>query len=137
MPHHLGIHAGGIVITEKPVTHYTALHRPPKGFPVTQFSMLEAEDLGLHKFDLLSQRGLGHIRDAVELVNGQACKMKTECLRTRPRTTVPQGSCTSSKAEWVDDNNLRCDLRPETCEAAKRSTSTTSPASSRIPRSRS
>ena len=68
MPHHLGIHAGGIVITEKPVTHFTALHRPPKGFPVTQFSMLEAEDLGLHKFDLLSQRGLGHIRDAVELV---------------------------------------------------------------------
>ncbi|MBK7753118.1 MAG: DNA polymerase III subunit alpha [Flavobacteriales bacterium] len=69
MPHHLGIHAGGIVITEKPVTYFTALHRPPKGFPVTQFSMLEAEDLGLHKFDLLSQRGLGHIRDAVELVN--------------------------------------------------------------------
>jgi len=69
MPHHLGIHAGGIVITEKPVTHFTALHRPPKGFPVTQFSMLEAEDMGLHKFDLLSQRGLGHIRDAVELVN--------------------------------------------------------------------
>lgn len=72
MPHHLGIHAGGIVITEKPVSHFTALHRPPKGFPVTQFSMLEAEDLGLHKFDLLSQRGLGHIREAVELVNTQA-----------------------------------------------------------------
>ncbi len=69
MPHHLGIHAGGIVITEKPVTHFTALFRPPKGFPVTQISMLECEDMGLHKFDLLSQRGLGHIRDAVELVN--------------------------------------------------------------------
>ncbi len=68
MPHHLGIHAGGIVITEKPVTHFTALHRPPKGFPVTQFSMIEAEDLGLHKFDLLSQRGLGHIREAVEIL---------------------------------------------------------------------
>lgn len=70
MPHQFGIHAGGVVITEKPVTHYTALHRPPKGFPVTQISMLECEDLGLHKFDLLSQRGLGHIRDAVDLVNG-------------------------------------------------------------------
>src|SRR5690606_18397041 len=52
-----------------PVAHFTALHRPPKGFPVTQISMLECEDMGLHKFDLLSQRGLGHIRDAVELVN--------------------------------------------------------------------
>ncbi|MDQ3100783.1 MAG: DNA polymerase III subunit alpha, partial [Bacteroidota bacterium] len=65
MPHHLGIHAGGILVSEEPITCYTSLHRPPKGFPVTQFSMLEAEDLGLHKFDLLSQRGLGHIRDAV------------------------------------------------------------------------
>lgn len=71
MPHHLGIHAGGIVITEKPVTHFTTLHRPPKGFPVTQFSMLEAEDLGLHKFDLLSQRGLGHIREAVEILENK------------------------------------------------------------------
>ncbi len=71
MPHHLGIHAGGIVITDKPVTHFTALHRPPKGFPVTQFSMLEAEDLGLHKFDLLSQRGLGHIREAVEILENK------------------------------------------------------------------
>ena len=68
-PHHLSIHVGGILISELPITRYTALHRPPKGFPVTQFSMLEAEDLGLHKFDILSQRGLGHIRDCVELVN--------------------------------------------------------------------
>jgi len=69
MPHQFGIHVGGIVITDKPVTHHGALFRPPKGFPVVQLSLLECEDLGLHKFDLLSQRGLGHIRDAVELVN--------------------------------------------------------------------
>ena len=68
MPQHLSIHVGGVLISEKPITHYTALHMPPKGFATTQFSMLEAEDLGLHKFDILSQRGLGHIRDAVELV---------------------------------------------------------------------
>ena len=71
MPHQFGIHVGGIVITNKPVTHYGALFRPPKGFPVVQLSLLECEDLGLHKFDILSQRGLGHIRDAVELVRGR------------------------------------------------------------------
>ena len=27
--------------------------------------MLEAEDLGIAKFDILSQRGLGHIKDAI------------------------------------------------------------------------
>lgn len=68
LPSHLSIHAGGILISEKPILHYTALDLPPKGFPLTQFSMLEAEDLGLYKFDILSQRGLGKIKDAVELV---------------------------------------------------------------------
>jgi DNA polymerase-3 subunit alpha len=67
-PHHLSVHAGGILISEKPVVCYTALNHPPKGFPLTQFSMLEAEDVGLYKFDILSQRGLGHIRDAVDIV---------------------------------------------------------------------
>ena len=27
-----------------------------------------AEDIGLHKFDLLSQRGLGHIKSSLELI---------------------------------------------------------------------
>lgn len=85
-PHHLSIHVGGVLISEKPLTHYTALHMPPKGFATTQFSMLEAEDLGLYKFDILSQRGLGHIRDAVELVN-EKCKMKNVECRTTPNGT--------------------------------------------------
>ena len=67
-PSHLSIHAGGILISEEPMTSYTALNLPPKGFPTTQFSMLEAEDIGLHKFDILSQRGLGHIREAIDIV---------------------------------------------------------------------
>ena len=101
MPHHLGIHAGGIVLTEKPVTHFTALHRPPKGFPVTQISMLECEDLGLHKFDLLSQRGLGHIRDAVELVN-QASSHKPQV------TSFKHGA---NSVEACDLNLEPCDFR--------------------------
>jgi error-prone DNA polymerase len=68
MPSHLSIHAGGMLISEKSIYSYTATHIPPKGFPVTQFSMLEAEDIGLYKFDILSQRGLGHIRDTVDIV---------------------------------------------------------------------
>jgi DNA polymerase-3 subunit alpha len=68
VPNHLGIHAGGILISERPIHYYTATTRPPKDFPLVQFSMLEAEDVGLYKFDILSQRGLGHIKDAVEMV---------------------------------------------------------------------
>lgn len=68
LPNHLSIHAGGIIIPEKPLSWYSAQFMPPKGFPTTQFSMLEAEDVGLYKFDILSQRGLSKIHDAMHLI---------------------------------------------------------------------
>ncbi len=67
-PSHLSIHASGILISEEPITAYSATFLPPKGYPTTQFSMLEAEDIGLFKFDILSQRGLGKIKDALHIV---------------------------------------------------------------------
>jgi DNA polymerase-3 subunit alpha len=67
-PNYLSIHAGGILISEKPLNYHTALQMMPKGFPIVHFDMYGAEDLNFHKYDILSQRGLGHIRDAVELV---------------------------------------------------------------------
>lgn len=67
-PSHLSIHAGGVLISHEPIYRYTAPILPPKGFPVSQFDMYVSEDLGLYKFDILSQRGLGHIKDAVESV---------------------------------------------------------------------
>jgi DNA polymerase-3 subunit alpha len=67
-PSHLSIHAGGILISEKPIHYYTATTLPPKGFPLTHFDMLVAEDIGLYKFDILSQRGLGKIKDALAIV---------------------------------------------------------------------
>lgn len=67
-PSHLSVHAGGILISDKPLYNYTALSNPPKGFPLTQFSMIEAEDIGLYKFDILSQRGLSKIKDCLEVI---------------------------------------------------------------------
>jgi DNA polymerase-3 subunit alpha len=67
-PSHLSIHASGIIISEEPITTYTATSIPPKGYPTTQFSMQEAEDIGLYKFDILSQRGLGKIKDALGII---------------------------------------------------------------------
>lgn len=67
-PRQRSIHAGGVLITENPITDYTAIDMPPKGFPTTQYDMYSAEKLGLDKMDILSQRGIAHIRDAVEMV---------------------------------------------------------------------
>ncbi len=65
LPANISIHAGGVLITEKPIYAFTALEMPPKGLPVSQFEMHNAEDLGIYKFDILSQRGLGHIKESV------------------------------------------------------------------------
>lgn len=67
-PNYLGIHAGGIIISEKPLFNYTAMQMMPKGFPIVHWDMHVAEDIGFYKFDILSQRGLGHIKEAVEIV---------------------------------------------------------------------
>ena len=67
-PRQRSIHAGGVLITENPITDYAALDLPPKGFPTTQYDMYSAEKVGLIKIDVLSQRGIAHIRDAVEMV---------------------------------------------------------------------
>lgn len=65
LPSMISIHAGGVLITEKPIYAYTATEFPPKSLPVSQFDMHGAEDFGIHKFDILSQRGLGHIKETV------------------------------------------------------------------------
>lgn len=67
-PLHRSIHAGGVLISELPLSYYTALDLPPKGFATTQWDMYVAESIGFAKFDILSQRGLGHIKDCVDLV---------------------------------------------------------------------
>lgn len=67
-PNYLSIHAGGVLISEKPLFYHTALQQMPKGFPIVHFDMYGAEDLGFHKYDILSQRGLGHIKDSVDLI---------------------------------------------------------------------
>ena len=68
-PNLRSIHAGGVLISEEPITAYTALDMPPKGLPTTQWDMYVAEDIGFEKLDILSQRGIGHIREAVEIVS--------------------------------------------------------------------
>jgi len=67
-PNIRSIHAGGVLISDEPITCYTALDMPPKGFPTTQWDMYVAEDIGFEKMDILSQRGIGHIKETAEII---------------------------------------------------------------------
>ena len=68
MPNYLSVHAGGILISERPLHYFSATHLPPKGFATTQFDMVIAEDVGLYKFDILGQRGLAKIKETLQIL---------------------------------------------------------------------
>ena len=68
-PNYLSVHSAGILILDRPVYYYSATDLPPKGFATVQFDMIIAEDTGIFKFDILGQRGLAKIKDAIEIIN--------------------------------------------------------------------
>lgn len=67
-PSNLSIHPCGMLISEEPINNYVTLFMPPKGFATAQMDMFVAEDIGMNKFDILSQRGLGHIKESLRLI---------------------------------------------------------------------
>ncbi len=67
-PNLRSIHAGGVLISEQPICCYTALDMPAKGLPAVQWDMYTAEDLAFEKIDILSQRGIGHINECVQII---------------------------------------------------------------------
>lgn len=75
-PRHLSLHPGGVVIVPDALTNYvptepavkTLDDAPDVTIPVIQFEKDGAEDAGLVKIDLLGNRSLAVIRDAIEAV---------------------------------------------------------------------
>jgi DNA polymerase III alpha subunit len=68
IPRHLGVHCGGIVITPSPVSDIVPLERANKGVVITQYDKDAAEAVGLIKIDLLGNRALSTINEAVNIV---------------------------------------------------------------------
>lgn len=67
-PNYVSVHSAGILILDKPIHYYSATHVPPKNFPTVQFDMNIADDVGIFKFDILGQRGLAKIKEALEII---------------------------------------------------------------------
>lgn len=67
MPRHASTHAGGVVITKRPVYEYVPLARNDDSV-VCQYTMVTLEELGLLKMDFLGLRNLTVLDDAVKMV---------------------------------------------------------------------
>jgi error-prone DNA polymerase len=94
-PRHLSVHPGGIVITPDPIDTYVPIEKTPKGIPIIQWEKESTESAGLVKIDLLGNRSLGVIRDAVK--NMAANRIPFSETRWEPeddfatRDTISQG----------------------------------------------
>lgn len=67
-PNQRSMHSCGVLISEEPISQFSVIELYPKGYPTAQINMHDAEAIGLEKFDILSQRGIGHINDAVRII---------------------------------------------------------------------
>jgi DNA polymerase-3 subunit alpha/error-prone DNA polymerase len=65
LPRYLSVHPGGVVITPNPIEEYVPVEPSPKGVPIIQWEKDGTEEAGLVKIDLLGNRSLGVIRDAI------------------------------------------------------------------------
>ncbi len=71
---HVGTHAAGVVISDKPIVEYMPLHRPTSGSEdspiksVTQYEMADLDDLGMLKVDFLGLITLTIMQQACALI---------------------------------------------------------------------
>ncbi|MDX9722359.1 MAG: DNA polymerase III subunit alpha [Myxococcota bacterium] len=70
-----GMHAAGVVISEKELWHYVPICRGANGEIVTQYAKYEVEQAGLVKFDFLGLKTLTVIAEALRLIDeGRAAR---------------------------------------------------------------
>jgi error-prone DNA polymerase len=70
-PHYLGTHCGGVVITPESLSRYTHFQFSPQGYPVIAWEKDAVEEAGLVKIDLLGNRSLAVLRDALKIVKSR------------------------------------------------------------------
>ncbi len=69
LPHGLSMHCGGLVVSPGKLARSVPLQISRKGQPTIQWEKDGAEDMGLVKIDLLGNRSLAVIRDAVRAIS--------------------------------------------------------------------
>ena len=65
---HLSMHCGGVVIVPDEIRRYVPVEYTAKRLPVIQWEKEQTEDAGLVKFDILGNRSLAVIRDALAAI---------------------------------------------------------------------
>ena len=68
LPRHMGLHVGGMVLSRKPLYHFSPIQVSANGVNMVQFDKNDVEALGLVKLDVLGLRMLATLSEGRELV---------------------------------------------------------------------
>jgi DNA polymerase III alpha subunit len=71
LPRGLGMHCGGIVLTPEPICRYAPIEKSAEGYPLLAWEKEGTEAAGFVKIDLLGNRSLAVIRDALQNLEQQ------------------------------------------------------------------
>ena len=104
MPSQTSVHASGILILKRPVYYYSATTIFNKNFETAQFDMNIAEEVGIFKFDILSQRGLSKINDAVAIIT-----------YNQPEADLPDIEDTRNIQSFMNDPSINALLKVGDC----------------------
>jgi error-prone DNA polymerase len=123
VPRHLSLHPGGVVIVPGALTDFVPTEpavkvldgSPDLTVPVIQFEKDGAEDAGLVKIDLLGNRSLAVIRDAIAMVRENTGVASTTARPMPERTRRPARSSVLA-ARWASSTPSR---RPPACSARR------------------
>ena len=96
IPRHISVHPGGVVITPEPLDSYVPIEMAPKGVPIIQWEKDSTETAGLVKIDLLGNRSLAVIRDAV--ANVQENGIAFDEAAWQPEDDLPTQACIAAGA---------------------------------------
>jgi len=81
LPRGIGMHCGGVVITPDPISHYVPVEKSAEGYPLLVWEKEGTEAAGFVKLDLLGNRSLAVIRDALNNLKEQGILIDTNTWR--------------------------------------------------------
>jgi DNA polymerase-3 subunit alpha/error-prone DNA polymerase len=81
LPRGLSMHCGGLVIAPGPIARYAPVERSADGFPLLAWEKEGAEAAGLVKIDLLGNRSLAVIRDALANLEEEGVRLDQRLWR--------------------------------------------------------
>jgi error-prone DNA polymerase len=109
-PRHLSVHSGGVVLVPDSLSDHVPVEIAPKGVPIVQWEKDQVEDYGLTKMDLLGNRSLAVIRDALAAVaanGGPVLDERLWCPVDDPETLAMLARGDSMGVFYVESPSMR------------------------------